>query len=359
MSIKEKVFYIGIGQGGGNLAQGLENKGFSTLAINTSKEDLNTLTVKHKYHIVGGEGCSKDRNVGKDLIKKDFPNISTQIKNHAGNAEIIFVGYTSGGGTGSSQGPVLTDILTMHPDYKDKIICSVVILPSNKESIQANSNAYCCFREISNIKNSGACFVLDNNEFKDKYAINEEFISYLDEFLHIPATDKSIKGNIDFSEIKKVLSAHNMAVMVAIPEGENTVSRILESLQSNSIFARREQDNILQYFAVSLGDEKLNAEEVNQDLQKAIGTPIDNFTTFNKRGRNFICISGLTYPKSRLKEIEDLISSNKDKVIKSKETSLELNADMSFLQTSLKKDEDDAANKKEESLESIWDKYML
>ena len=48
MSIKDKVFYIGIGQGGGNLAQGLENKGYPTLAINTSKEDLNTLTIKHK-----------------------------------------------------------------------------------------------------------------------------------------------------------------------------------------------------------------------------------------------------------------------------------------------------------------------
>lgn len=356
MSIKDKVFYIGIGQGGGNLAQGLENKGYPTLAINTSKEDLNTLTVKHKYHIVGGEGCSKDRSIGRDLIRKDFPNISTQIKNHAGDAEIIFVGYTSGGGTGSSQGPVLVDILTMHPDYKDKIICSVVILPSNKESIQANSNAYCCFKEISNIKKGGACFVLDNNEFKDKYAINEEFIAYLDEFLHIPATDKSIKGNIDFSEIKKVLSAHNMAVMVAVPEGENAVARLLDSLQSNSIFAKREQDNILQYVALSLADERLNPEEVNQDLQKAIGTPIDNFTTFNKRSRNFICISGLTYPKTRLKDIEELISNSKDAVMKSKETSLELNADMSFLQTSSKKEEKEY---KEESLESIWDKYML
>ena len=63
MSIKDKVFYIGIGQGGGNLAQGLENKGYPTLAINTSKEDLNTLTIKHKYHIVGGEGCSKDKRL--------------------------------------------------------------------------------------------------------------------------------------------------------------------------------------------------------------------------------------------------------------------------------------------------------
>ena len=356
MEIKDKILFIGVGQGGGNLCQELELRGYRTLAINTSKEDLNTLTVKHKYHITGGEGCSKDRSIGRQLIRKDFANIAKQINNCGNDVEIIIVGYTTGGGTGSSQGPVLTDILTMQPNYKDKIICSVVILPSNKESIQANSNAYCCFKEISNIQKSGACFILDNNEFKDKYMINKEFVAYLDEFLHIPATDKSIKGNIDFSEIKKVLSAHNMAVMIAVPEGENTVARLLDSLQNNSIFAKREQDNILQYTALSLADERLNPEEVNQDLQKAIGTPIDNFTTFNKRSRNFICISGLTYPKTRLKDIEELISNSKDTVMKSKETSLELNADMSFLQTSSKKEEKEY---KEESLESIWDKYML
>lgn len=356
MEIKDKILFIGVGQGGGNLCQELELRGYRTLAINTSKEDLNTLTVKHKYHITGGEGCSKDRSIGRQLIRQDFVNIAKQINNCGNDVEIIMVGYTTGGGTGSSQGTVLVDILTMHPEYKDKIICSVVILPSNKESIQANSNAYCCFKEISNIQRGGACFVLDNEEFRDKYMINKEFVAYLDEFLHIPATDKSIKGNIDFSEIKKVLSAHNMAVMIAVPEGENTVARLLDSLQNNSIFAKREQDNILQYTALSLADERLNPEEVNQDLQKAIGIPIDSFTTFNKRKRNFICLSGLTYPKTRLEEIENLVNSNKDTVLKIKQNNLELNADMSFLQSTTKIED---ASIKEGNLDNIWDKYNL
>ena len=356
MEIKDKILFIGVGQGGGNLCQELELRGYRTLAINTSKEDLNTLTVKHKYHITGGEGCGKDRSIGRQLIRKDFANIAKQIDNCGNDVEIIIVGYTTGGGTGSSQGPVLTDILTMQSNYKDKIICSVVILPSSKESIQANSNAYCCFKEISNIQRSGACFILDNNEFKDKYMINKEFVAYLDEFLHIPATDKSIKGNIDFSEIKKVLSAHNMAVMVAVPEGENTVARLLDSLQNNSIFAKREQDNILQYTALSLADERLNAEEVNQDLQKAIGVPIDNFTTFNKRGRNFVCLSGLSYPKNRLEEMGNLVANNKDTILKNKGNNLELNVDMSFLQSTVKVEDNST---KEETLENIWDKYNL
>ena len=76
--------------------------------------------------------------------------------------------------------------------------------------------------------------------------------------------------------------------------------------------------------------ERLNPEEVNQDLQKAIGIPIDSFTTFNKRKRNFICLSGLTYPKTRLEEFENLVNSNKDTVLKIKQNNLELNADIAF-----------------------------
>ena len=186
--------------------------------------------------------------------------------------------------------------------------------------------------------------------------INKQFAEYFDEFLHIPMRDKSVRGNIDFSEIKKTLSAHNMAVMAAVPECENVVAALLDSLQNNSIFAQKENDNVIQYTALSLADENLNAEDVNKELQKAIGTPIDNFTTYNKRDRNFICLSGLSYPQQRLNEIEDIVNSNRDNITKSLSSSLELNGDMSFLQKSLKKK---PAEEKTASIESIWDKYDL
>lgn len=53
MEIKDKILFIGVGQGGGNLCQELELRGYRTLAINTSKEDLNTLTFSEaqiSYH---------------------------------------------------------------------------------------------------------------------------------------------------------------------------------------------------------------------------------------------------------------------------------------------------------------------
>lgn len=353
MSIKSKVLYIGSGQAGGNLGQELENRGYRVLVTNTSKEDLATLTVKQKYHISGGEGCSKDRSIGGGLIKADAKNLFPVIENCCEGVDIIFVGFACGGGTGSSEGPVLADMLTLHPAFRDKIICMVAILPSEKESIQANANAYACFRDISTVENTGACFILDNNEWADKKEINKQFVDFLDEFLNIPMSDKSTLGNIDLSEIKKTLSAHNMAVMTSIPKAENTVAEILNSLQNNSIFAPRENDNVIQYTALSLCDETLNSDEVNKELQKNVGKPIDSFTTFNKRDRNFICMSGLSYPAKRLQEIAEIINKDKDVIIGNKAAKLELNADLSFLKTTKDKP------KTEKTLENIWDKYSF
>ena len=354
--IKDELLIIGDGQAGGNVAQLFENMGYPVLAINTSKEDLDTLTVKHKYHIVGGEGCSKDRSIGRALIRNDYVNILQQINNCGKGVKVIVIIGSTGGGTASSTMAVLADMLTLDPKYQDVIVCMAVILPSDKESVQANSNAYCCFKEIAALERTGAVFVLDNKEFEDKMEINKQFAEYFDEFLHIPMRDKSVRGNIDFSEIKKTLSAHNMAVMAAVPECENVVAALLDSLQNNSIFAQKENDNVIQYTALSLADENLNAEDVNKELQKAIGTPIDNFTTYNKRDRNFICLSGLSYPQQRLNEIENIVNSNRDNITKSLSSSLELNGDMSFLQKSLKKK---PAEEKTASIESIWDKYDL
>ena len=53
--MKNKIAFVAVGQAGGNIGKLLEEKGFSVLYMNTSKEDLNTLEhVKFKYHITGG-----------------------------------------------------------------------------------------------------------------------------------------------------------------------------------------------------------------------------------------------------------------------------------------------------------------
>ena len=71
--MKKKIAFIAIGQAGGNIGQLFEERGFSVLYLNTSEEDLSTLSgAKYKYHITGGEGCNKDRKKAKQLVIDDY-----------------------------------------------------------------------------------------------------------------------------------------------------------------------------------------------------------------------------------------------------------------------------------------------
>ncbi len=82
-NLRDEILFIGIGQAGGNICQLFENKKYNTLCINSSPQDLDTLNVKHKYLITNGDGCSKDRDFAKRLIKADFANIDALITQYS------------------------------------------------------------------------------------------------------------------------------------------------------------------------------------------------------------------------------------------------------------------------------------
>ena len=79
--MKSDIGFIAIGQGGGNIGRLFAKKGYSVLCVNTSPEDLETLSdVVHVYQIKGGEGCNKDRDKAKALAIEDFKSIACEIE---------------------------------------------------------------------------------------------------------------------------------------------------------------------------------------------------------------------------------------------------------------------------------------
>ena len=350
MSIKDEVLFIGVGQAGGNICQLFEDKGYNVLCINTSKQDLDTLTVKHKYHIAQENGCSKQRYLAKEYIKRDFDNIVEVLKKYIADAKIIFVAFSAGGGTGSGAGPALCKILKRK--YPSTTICMITILPDVGESFQANANAYECFQDILKVSDSGACFVLDNAEFGNKLEINQQFVNDFDDFIKIPELDKSISSNIDVSEIYTALSAHNMAMIVSVPSTQNNMASLFSSVE-DSIFAKIEKDNIIKYLTLSLGDETILESEIKKECQKTFGTPIDSFVTYNQRNTNICMLSGLSYPATRLAEIASYVEANKNLIVDDN-NKLVLNADMSFLRKKSAK----AISSDPDDIDDIWDEFM-
>lgn len=301
--MKNKIAFVAVGQAGGNIGRLFEEKGFSVLYVNTSKEDLDTLDhAKFKYHISGGEGCNKDRHKAKQLVVDDFDNIASEIESKI-KANMIFVIFASGGGTGSGAGPMLMDLLI----DDGKTIGAVTIIPSHDESVKSHINSYECFMELTEIDGTGACFAIDNAH-GEKIGLNSQFADSFTAFLDIPDKHKSIKGNIDKAEIEETLKAHGMAVVVRTKATES--AEVISALNEN-VFVSFETDRVIKYITASMsGNVKMT------DLEKAVGVPIDNFQTFNDEKETICCISGLTYPQTRLEGIYAMVAENKDLIKK-------------------------------------------
>lgn len=344
--MKSKIGFVAIGQAGGNIGKLLEQKGFSVLYLNTSTEDLDTLQdVTHKYHITGGEGCNHDRQKAKQLVIDDFDNIAQEIDNKIGDKEILFVIFASGGGTGSGAGPMLVDLLT----DEGKKIGIISVLPGIKESVKFNINAYECFSELTQINGSASTFIIDNDK-GDKLTLNSIFVDNFCDFIDIPSSHKSIKGNIDKAEIIEALIAHGSAIVIST--NDNKTTGIISAITENP-FAKIETDRVIKYISISAC-----GEFDIEDIEKAVGIPLDTFQTDNKN-KTLCMLSGLSYPHTRLDAIYDKVKTNKEVIIKNLKATSEnsLKSDINFLsEVSVKQSAKE--DKKPKSKRDIMNKYL-
>lgn len=342
--MKHSVGFIAIGQAGGNIGKIFERKGYSVFYINTSQEDLDTLKdTKFKYHIKGGEGCNKNRNKSKEILQQDFENIVTSIKSKI-TEQIIYLIFSSGGGTGSGAAPLLIDILSQ--TLEDKTIGAITILPAENESLKAHINAYECFQELEEVENIASTFVLDNNK-KDMLALNNNFVELFDSMLEIPRY-KDIRGNIDTSEIKEMLRTRGSFVICKINKTNGSSIKLLESLK-NSIFAPLENDNVVKYVALSMAS-KIDIE----DIKREVGNFLDIYKGYNTN--HTICLlSGLSYPISRLVEIRNKVIENKEDIQRNIKEPLEskLKQNIDFLNDTTVKTKKSSIDKK-----NIFAKFM-
>jgi hypothetical protein len=295
------VGFIGVGQAGGNIVQLFEQKGYPVMYINTSQEDLNTLKdSKYVYHITGGEGANKDRDKAKQLVIDDYDNIAAMV-DKVMDCEILFIVFSSGGGTGSGTGPMLIDLML----DENRKVGAVTILPTDEESVKTKYNSYECFRELLSLDKMASMFILDNSR-ADKFYINERFVNMFDNYMHIPKMYSSMKGNIDDAEIKEMLLTHGMGCVYS---SDNTNIAGLTKSICDGIYAPIEGDKV-KYIALA-ADDSISSFE---GLHKAIGVSYDEFRTYTD-GDCVLMLAGMNYPLSRLDEIHSDVLSGKDIII--------------------------------------------
>ena len=282
---------LGMGQCGGNIASLFEQKQYTAVYLNTSKEDLNAIKGVHKIHIEGADGAAKDRRKVLQLATESFQNIIEKI-NSILTQKYILVIFSSSGGTGSG----LSTPILRYLSQIGKVCIPIVVLPNETvESAKACENAYNACAELMAIQGLGATFLLDNSN-DDRFAINQKFVNDFDSFINLK--NSSMYGNIDMAERKQILSCPGVSVIGKVSKARSTASEIMHSLH-NGIYAKIES-KIAYYLGISTSNKSLDISSISKEFMGVY----DVFSGVSE-ATTIAIVSGLQWPMKRIEKFKN------------------------------------------------------
>lgn len=309
--LKSNVGFVGVGQCGNNIASIMERKyEYYALMVNTSKEDLEAVRPLHSFHLDGGKGLAKEPEKVMNLLKKNdnVNKLGEALSKHMREFEIVFVIFSSGGGTGSALGSMICKLLVS----QGKIVCPVVVIPNEKqESNKVSNNTLRCLKSVSSLNGIGSIFALDNKKKEDKFVINTEFADVLNQYLS--RENNSSKGNIDESEFEKLLSVKGFGILTKVSKDRTNTGNLIETLRNN-IYADVD-DMQCSYLGICVAQGKSIDKET---IMSEIDVAIDDFMGYGGNS-TIMMISGLPFPKSRVEKYKEKIESRKESILKVKE----------------------------------------
>lgn len=96
--------FIGVGGGGGKLANAFLDVGFNkTLLVNTTEKDQpGGLDANHFLLVPGADGVGKDVDLGKQVLGENSAMVEDAVRTRIGQVDWLFVLAGGGGGTGSA-----------------------------------------------------------------------------------------------------------------------------------------------------------------------------------------------------------------------------------------------------------------
>lgn len=305
---KNKITWIGLGQAGGNVAQIAETKyNYSSICINTSKEDLSSLkNIKYPIWIENGIGAAKDRKSVIRLMSESIDDVVNKI-NTLVTGDITIVVFSGAGGTGSGSSSFICRYLVS----QGKIVVPVVILPSNNESAKSHANTYDCLAELNQIDGIGGVFLLDNDNVEDKFSINNKFVADIDALLNL--NHSSQYGNIDEAEIRTLLSCPGISVISRCSKTKSTASDIIQKWH-NGIYAKIESKTAM-YLGLSTSNRSLESDT----LVKEFDGIFDTFLGISE-STSLAVLVGLQWPmrkietyKNKFEQVMNTITTNYNK----------------------------------------------
>lgn len=339
-----KIGFLGIGAAGANICEVAEGLNFHTAIMNTSPEDLDAIKlVKNKLLLGIQGGAGKDRRIAKQEVRSFHRDILNFVENkfYEKDIDLIYVVFSSGGGTGSGIAPMTIDMLKKL--LPNKNFGAMVILPDLNESVVAQANSQECLKELASL--NIPTIIIDNNKYieanKDSCVTRQKLYntinSHVLDDLNVLINTKrpaSRYGNIDNQDILKLLLTPGVMSIgithdldLTFKEG-SLQKQILKSWEE-SPYPQLELDRVISRMGIIYELEEKYTSMINyQELYKEIGTPLELFEGIyepnTKATQKIISvITGLSFPITRVKGMNEIINKNKELFVVKKDFSFE------------------------------------
>lgn len=299
-SLVNDVAIIGVGGAGTNIAFRFEKLGYPTIHINSSTQDESAISgAKNIRHLKGFNGCAGNRQLAEKALSENM-DIVDEIVNL--KESVIYIIFSSSGGTGSGVAPALAEMLT---EETNKTICCIVVLPDKTEDYDFHVNSYKCCQELLNIEGLGSVMFLDNNA-DSKHNINKNCANMLHAFL----TNNSVSelGNVDEQEKRTMIATPGNFVLSVLGNDKANEANVIERLTTNNIFAPMQKDGRCEYVGIINASNKGIKKE---EIIKLVGTPRRTFEGFGS-DKVITVVSGMSFPFDHINSIKAIAKQKHD-----------------------------------------------
>ena len=224
-----KIKVLGIGGGGTNALNSMitqaQIQGVDFVAVNTDQQHLLASIAQTKIQI--GDGLTKGLGAGSDpeIGKKAAEESLERIKDSITGADMVFITYGAGGGTGTGAGPIIAELAKKLGILTLGVVTKPFGFEGTKRMVVADEGIDTLREKLDTlivIPNQKLLEVVDKNvslleAFKLADSVLSQGVQGISDIIVIPGLI-----NVDFADVKAIMKGAGSTLMgVGTATGEN------------------------------------------------------------------------------------------------------------------------------------------
>ncbi len=338
---KINIGYIGIGNAGSQIGIAIHQNGIPVRLINTSTKDLDQSIIPadiNCYLIADDTSAGRGAGHSRDSAKKLYRSGERDTKvlndptftSFMNENDVIVVGSSTAGGTGSGIAPTLVYQLKIL--YPNKAIILMGVLPRVSAVPNPQYNTATFADEINQLNKQGVgitYMLLDLERYKDvaddsAYKALAEYIAKMLNIIGGSMSKITTHGMIDERDMLTIICEPGLMNiyfkedidMSKIPEGTGIQEIMVETVKQSPCVSLQ-KDKIAKWYGVFLNlpedlDDPVRRSDFST-IESVLGKPWDTFinlsVTDKPKGEFGIIVSGLSYPFDRINACLDVVKS--------------------------------------------------